>query len=652
MFCSKCGNKVEDGAKFCNNCGANLAEDLSPENASFIQAEVLSEPQEPVMVLEAEPVPEQPQAVAEPIMMQETYQAEAEPIPVMPEQPQAVAEPIPMQKQPQAAESIPMQEQAQMRPQGQPGMQQMPPQGQPQMRPQGQPNMQQMPPQGQPQMRPQGQPNMQQMPPQGQPQMRPQGQPGMQQMPPQGQPQMRPQGQPGMQQMPPQGQPQMRPQGQPGMQQMPPQGQPQMRPQGQPGMQQMPPQGQPQMRPQGQPGMQQMPPQGQPQMRPQGQPGMQQMPPQGQPQMGPQGQPGMQQMPPQGQPQMGPQGQFQAQPQEQYPVMVPVPYQEQPEGQPQEGKKGKQPKPEKAAGKPKKAHPVRIIANILLGLILTLLIIAEILQVSVKEKLTDDYISSIVEKITVDDITNIKIGDEGTSLFEFVEDYYPSITEDTELDEEKLEKLLKSEVVKDFVGEFLDDYLKYLVGGEKPDAINKDTVIKFVEKNKKKLYKDENLKDIIKEGQLDNFAEDYGEEIDRMFSEINEGEGEEISADWLKENVEFDISLVHKLLDLFKWLIPGCIAIFVILLLLVNLDRITRGVSATGYSTAIAGLITGVGAFILMQMYKAEDGDLIGIATNPIAKLVLILGSIVFGAGIIVIIISAIIKKLSYRRKV
>ncbi len=563
MFCSKCGNKVEDGAKFCNNCGANLAEDMevsSAENASFIQSEVQAVPQEPVMVAEPEAVV----VAAEPEpLMQGQPQAEAEPVPVFEEEPQAAAEPVPMQ------------EQAQLRPQGRPGMNPVPVPGQAQMGPQGQPGMQQAPMQGQPQMGPQGQPGMQQAPMQGQPQMRPQGQPGMQQAPMQGQPQMRPQGQPGMQQAPMQGQPQMRPQGQPGMQQMPPQGQPPM----------------------------------------------------------------------------GPQGQFQGQPQEQYPVMVPVPYQEQPEGQPQEGK----PKPEKVkanAGKPKKAHPLRIIANILLGLILTLLIIAEILQVSVKEKLTDDYISSIVEKISVDDITDIKVGDDNTSLFEFVEEYYPSIKEDTELDEEKIEKLLKSEVVKDFVGEYLDDYLKYLVGGSKPDAITKDTVIKFVEKNKNKLYKDENLKDIIEEGQFDNFAEDYGEEIDRLFSEINEGEGDEISVDWLNENVEFDISLVHKLLDLFKWLIPGCIAIFVILLLLVNLDRITRGVSATGYSTAIAGLITGAGAFVLMQMFKAEDGDLIGIATNPIAKLVLILGSIVFGVGIVVIIISAIIKKLSYRRKV
>ena len=34
MFCSKCGNKIEDGAKFCDNCGNAVAVEQLGTNAS------------------------------------------------------------------------------------------------------------------------------------------------------------------------------------------------------------------------------------------------------------------------------------------------------------------------------------------------------------------------------------------------------------------------------------------------------------------------------------------------------------------------------------------------------------------------------------------------------------------------------------------
>lgn len=34
MFCSKCGNKIEDGAKFCDSCGNAVAVERLGTNAS------------------------------------------------------------------------------------------------------------------------------------------------------------------------------------------------------------------------------------------------------------------------------------------------------------------------------------------------------------------------------------------------------------------------------------------------------------------------------------------------------------------------------------------------------------------------------------------------------------------------------------------
>ena len=34
MFCSKCGNKIEDGAKFCDSCGNAIVVEQLGKNAS------------------------------------------------------------------------------------------------------------------------------------------------------------------------------------------------------------------------------------------------------------------------------------------------------------------------------------------------------------------------------------------------------------------------------------------------------------------------------------------------------------------------------------------------------------------------------------------------------------------------------------------
>ena len=39
MFCTNCGNQLEDGAKFCPNCGAKVSQDGAGGNADQTSAE-------------------------------------------------------------------------------------------------------------------------------------------------------------------------------------------------------------------------------------------------------------------------------------------------------------------------------------------------------------------------------------------------------------------------------------------------------------------------------------------------------------------------------------------------------------------------------------------------------------------------------------
>ncbi len=101
-FCSNCGNKIPDGAKFCMSCGTPVVIMPAPAApAAPVAAEPVVTQPEPVAVPEPEPIPEvvpEPvqEAVPEPVP---EVVPEPEPMPVQEAAPEPVAEPEPVQPQ-------------------------------------------------------------------------------------------------------------------------------------------------------------------------------------------------------------------------------------------------------------------------------------------------------------------------------------------------------------------------------------------------------------------------------------------------------------------------------------------------------------------------------------------------------------------------
>ena len=328
----------------------------------------------------------------------------------------------------------------------------------------------------------------------------------------------------------------------------------------------------------------------------------------------------------------------------------PVQYQPVPYQAPVENKvKEKAPKPKKVkVKKPETGTGWKVALTVIFAILLTIAGLGMMIQYSAEKNLNKESFESMVDDMDLSKVT-INDGYNEVPILEYIEDNYDfSFEEEFGMDTKEVKKLLNKPVTKDLVNELLSGYADYLVGGNKPEAITRETIVDFVKDNKKKIYRD--YKGYIKEGSLDNFEEEHGEAIDELLQNMG-AEDEELDVSWIKQESGVDISKISKIVSTLKWILLITVIALAVLLIIINLSKISRGITGIAVPALFAGVIALSFSISMMILYNPGEEDMIKQFITPMLKTFLILGGIVLGAGILLLVMVGVGKKISNKKE-
>ena len=309
----------------------------------------------------------------------------------------------------------------------------------------------------------------------------------------------------------------------------------------------------------------------------------------------------------------------------------------------------KQPKPPK-----KKAGAGRVILTIFLSLFLIIFFTVCIVEYCALKTINKDNISDALKET---DLSRMVLDSDGEelSLVEVIEEKADiKISEEFDITDEQLEEIMDTPTVKKFISDNLADMAESVLNGEEPEGISKKTIIDYVKKNKKSIYKDlqglgGDFESITMED-IDNFEEEYGDQLDDAFDTIGT---DKIDMDFIAEEtgMDFDISRYIKLIPILKWIAPGLAALFIILMLLGNIGYESLTGKGVGISAMIAGAFTAGAAIAFKYILDIPDTNVLKVLGLPMAELMMIIGGIAFGAGLLLLIITCIIKAIATRAR-
>ena len=309
----------------------------------------------------------------------------------------------------------------------------------------------------------------------------------------------------------------------------------------------------------------------------------------------------------------------------------------------------KQPKPPK-----KKAGAGRVILTIFLSLFLIIFFTVCIVEYSALKTINKDNIGDALNET---DLSRMVLDSDGEelNLVEVIEDKADiNISKEFDITSEQLEEIMDTPTVKKFISDNLADMAESVLSGEEPEGISKKTILDYVKKNKKTIYKDvKNLgggfADITMED-IDNFGEKYGDQLDDVFDTLGT---DKIDMDFIAEEtgMDFDISRFVKLIPVLKWIAPGLAALFIILMLLGNIGYESLTGKGVSISAMIAGAITAGAAIAFKFILDIPDSNVLKVLGMPMADMMMIVGGIAFGAGLLLLIITCIIKAIANRAR-
>jgi len=340
------------------------------------------------------------------------------------------------------------------------------------------------------------------------------------------------------------------------------------------------------------------------------------------------------------------QGQYVQQPQyQQQPIPVQVPP-VQPQGYYTNNAAPEQPKKPK-----KKAGVGRVLLTIILSLFLIIAFTVCIVEYVALKSITKDTITDALKQVDISEMV-VTSDDEDISLVEMIEEKADvNIAKEFDIDDEQLEAILDMPAVKEFISENVSDMAESILNGEEPKGISKKTIVDYVKKNKKSIYKDlqkmEGFEDITMED-IENFEEEHGDKLDEVFDSIGT---DSIDMDFITDEAGFDVARVTKMIPIIKWIAPGLAAFLILLMLIGNIGYESLTGKGVGISAMIAGIITAGGAIAFKYILQIPDVNVIKVLVLPLMDMFMIVGGIVFGAGLLLLIITCIIKAIANRAR-
>ena len=340
------------------------------------------------------------------------------------------------------------------------------------------------------------------------------------------------------------------------------------------------------------------------------------------------------------------QGQYVQQPQyQQQPIPVQVPP-VQPQGYYTNNAAPEQPKKPK-----KKAGVGRVLLTIILSLFLIIAFTVCIVEYVALKSITKDTITDALKQVDISEMV-VTSDDEDISLVEMIEEKADvNIAKEFDIDDEQLEAILDMPAVKEFISENVSDMAESILNGEEPKGISKKTIVDYVKKNKKSIYKDlqkmEGFEDITMED-IENFEEEHGDKLDEVFDSIGT---DSIDMDFITDEAGFDVARITKMIPIIKWIAPGLAAFLILLMLIGNIGYESLTGKGVGISAMIAGIITAGGAIAFKYILQIPDVNVIKVLVLPLMDMLMIVGGIVFGAGLLLLIITCIIKAIANRAR-
>jgi hypothetical protein len=329
---------------------------------------------------------------------------------------------------------------------------------------------------------------------------------------------------------------------------------------------------------------------------------------------------------------------------------------------PEDLSKSSKPKKEKSSAKPPLSKGKRVliaIASVLSSIVLFASVTTGQSWFIMKNGVNNQTVKAMA-RAAFDDIpfTEVPLSDipvagvdlpgEGVYLHEAIFDTIDEYYVDTfGVEEDHIKELLEHDVLRNFLGDIIDGGIDYIMGGEDTAIMTSDKVVSLIHDNADEIGEItgyqlvdtdfEDISNVLKQGGLDDLT-------------------------WSSAGiVSGEVSAVRKILSIFESSpilvlsgIIAVIAVFTVLLFLLNRRRASNALVYFGVPCLISGLAVTVSSFFVNVLFRHIAGEL-GLSSPAVLQdafsgaggVILYCGLTVTGIGAVAVVVKIIIKSLN-----
>ena len=304
--------------------------------------------------------------------------------------------------------------------------------------------------------------------------------------------------------------------------------------------------------------------------------------------------------------------------------------------------KAEEKKPEKKVKEPKRtknglhAKPSggKSFGSFLLCIVLFLAVLAAGAVLTFRMSFSEKQVNKNIDSLEISEIT-LPSSDwkEEVSLMDFLEQVSGFDFEKTAgINKKDLAKLMGKDYVVDMFKEYLNGYLQYFMNGTEPKKLTRDDFVEFIKEHNDDIlaltdfsfcYKDANGKQQVYTVDIDNAFKDLGTD--------------EVSVSWVEKKAGISFGPIKFALSIWGVAAFGALAlVLIILLFIMHGKTMHSGVSFVGMTLLLDGIVMDVAAGIGLIAKGKFHSNLISTFAVPCLINMLIIGSVVLVAGLLI----------------